>query len=44
MRTLALFTGVIICGLSVGAYAATEVIYQHGRVFSSEKMTIKVTD
>ncbi|MCP3470892.1 plastocyanin/azurin family copper-binding protein [Bradyrhizobium sp. CCGUVB1N3] len=41
MRTIALFTGVIICGLSVGAYAATEVIHQQGRVFSSESISVK---
>ena len=41
MRTLALFTGVIVCGLSVGAYAATEVIHQRGRVFSSETISVK---
>lgn len=41
MRTLLLFTGVIICGLSAGAYAATEVIHQRGRVFSSETLSVK---
>ena len=41
MRTLALFTAVIISGVSVGAYAATEVIHQQGRVFSSESVSVK---
>jgi plastocyanin len=41
MRTLALFTVVIVSGLSVGAFAATEVIHQQGRVFSSESISIR---
>ena len=41
MRTLALFTAVIASGLSVGAFAATEVIHQQGRVFSTESISIK---
>jgi plastocyanin len=41
MRTLALFTAVITTGLSVGAFAATEVIHQQGRVFSSESISVK---
>jgi plastocyanin len=41
MRTLALFTCVIVSGLSVGAYAATEVIHQQGRVFSAENISVK---
>jgi plastocyanin len=41
VRTLALFTAVIISGVSVGAYAATEVIHQQGRVFSSESVSVK---
>jgi plastocyanin len=41
VRTLALFTAVIISGVSVGAYAATEVIRQQGRVFSSESVSVK---
>lgn len=41
MRTLLLFTGIIICGLSVGAYAATEVIHQRGRLFSMETISVK---
>ena len=41
MRALALFTCVIVSGLSVGAYAATEVIHQQGRVFSAENISVK---
>ena len=41
MRKLALFTSVILTGLSVGAFAATEVVHQQGRVFSSEAATVK---
>jgi plastocyanin len=44
MRTLALFTCVIATGLSVGAYAATEVIHQHGRAFSVESISVKKGD
>src|SRR6266702_6051678 len=41
MRKLAVFTFVILAGLSAGALAATEVIHQQGRVFSSESISIK---
>ena len=41
MRTLALFTIVIAGGLTVGAFAATEVIHQQGRVFSAESVSVK---
>jgi|SRR3954467_1840386 plastocyanin len=41
MRTLALLTLVIVSGLSVGAFAATEVIHQQGRVFSAESIAVK---
>jgi plastocyanin len=41
MRKLAVFTLVILAGLSAGALAATEVIHQQGRVFSSESISIK---
>ncbi len=41
MRKLAVFTFVILAGLSAGALAATEVIHQQGRVFSSESFSIK---
>ncbi len=40
MRKLAVFTFVIVAGLSAGALAATEVIHQQGRVFSAS-VTIK---
>jgi plastocyanin len=41
MRNLTLLTLVITAGLSAGALAATQVIHQQGRVFSSESVTIK---
>jgi len=41
MRPLPLLTFVIAAGLSVGAFAATQVIHQQGRAFSSEGVTIK---
>ena len=41
MRTLALLTIVIVSGLSVGAFAATEVIHQQGRAFSAESISVK---
>ncbi|WP_298887194.1 plastocyanin/azurin family copper-binding protein [uncultured Bradyrhizobium sp.] len=41
MRTIALFTCVIVTGFSVGAYAATEIIHQQGRAFSAESITVK---
>jgi plastocyanin len=44
MRNLTLLTLVITAGLSAGAFAATEVIHQQGRVFSSESVTIKKGD
>ena len=44
MRTIAWFTCVIAAGFSVGAYAATEVIHQQGRVFSSESLSVKKGD
>jgi len=44
MRTLALFTFVVVSGLSVGAFAATEVIHQQGRAFSSESISVKKGD
>ncbi|MFL6791922.1 MAG: plastocyanin/azurin family copper-binding protein [Bradyrhizobium sp.] len=36
-----MFALVILTGLSAGALAATQVIHQQGRVFSSETMTLK---
>jgi len=41
MRTSKLIALVVVCGLSTGAFAATEVIHQHGRLFSSESATVK---
>jgi plastocyanin len=41
MRRLALLTLAILAGLSVGALAATQVIHQKGRMFSTESVTIK---
>jgi len=41
MRTSKLMSIAIICGLSTGALAATEVIHQQGRVFSTESATVK---
>jgi plastocyanin len=41
MRTSKLMTLAIICGLSTGAFAATEVIHQQGRAFSKESATVK---
>jgi len=41
MRTSKLVTLAIICGLSTGAFAATEVIHQQGRAFSAENATVK---
>jgi plastocyanin len=44
MRTSKLITLAMICGLSTGAFAATEVIHQQGRAFSSESVTVKKGD
>jgi len=44
MRASKLISLVIICGLSTGAFAATEVIHQQGRVFSIESVTVKKGD
>ena len=41
MRTLPLLSLVITVGLSAGALAATQVIHQQGRAFSSESVTLK---
>jgi plastocyanin len=41
MRTSKLICLVILSGLSTGALAATEVIHQQGRAFSSESVTVK---
>jgi plastocyanin len=44
MRTSKLICLLILSGLSTGAFAATEVIHQQGRAFSSESITIKKGD
>ena len=36
-----MFAFVILSGLSIGAFAANEVIHQQGRVFSAETVTVK---
>ena len=41
MRTSTLVTLAIICGLSTGAFAANQVVYQHGRLFSIESASVK---
>ncbi|MGA7804368.1 cupredoxin domain-containing protein [Bradyrhizobium sp.] len=41
MRSSKLIILVIVSGLSTGAFAATEVIHQQGRVFSAESVTVK---
>src|SRR4029078_11444967 len=41
MRNLALFTLVILAGLTAGALAANQIIHQQGRAFSSESITVK---
>ena len=41
MRPSSLLVVAILGGLSTGALAATEVIHQQGRAFSSESVTVK---
>ena len=41
MRKSALLVLPMLAGLSAGAFAATEVIHQKGRIFSSENVAIK---
>jgi plastocyanin len=41
MRMPAMLPLVILAGLSTGALAATQVIHQQGRAFSSESITVK---
>jgi plastocyanin len=41
MRMRSLLSLAVIGGLSTGALAATQVIHQQGRVFSSESITVK---
>jgi plastocyanin len=44
MRASKLIALVVVCGLSTGAFAATEVIHQQGRAFSAESVTVKKGD
>ena len=41
MRISTVIPLVVLAGLSTGALAATEVIHQQGRMFSSENITVK---
>jgi plastocyanin len=41
MRMRSLLSLAIVGGLSTGAFAATQVIHQQGRVFSSESLSVK---
>ncbi len=41
MRASKMIPFAIVCGLSTGAFAATEVIHQQGRAFSIESATVK---
>ena len=41
MRMRSLLSLAIIGGLSTGAFAATQVIHQQGRAFSSDSLTVK---
>ncbi len=41
MRTSNLIVLVIVAGLSTGAIAATEVVHQKGRLFSTDSITVK---
>jgi plastocyanin len=41
MRTPTLITLAVLSGLSTGALAATQIIHQQGRTFSSESITVK---
>ena len=41
IRMRSLLSVAIVAGLSTGAFAATEVIHQQGRAFSSESLTVK---
>jgi plastocyanin len=41
MRMSVLAPLVVVAGLSTGALAATQVIHQQGRAFSSESLTVK---
>ena len=41
IRMRSLLSLAVVAGLSTGALAATEVIHQQGRAFSSESLTVK---
>ena len=41
IRMRSVLSLVIVAGLSTGALAATQVIHQQGRAFSSENLTVK---
>jgi plastocyanin len=41
MRMSVILPLVVLAGLSTGALAATQVIHQQGRAFSSESITVK---
>ena len=41
IRMRSVLSLVIVAGLSTGALAATQVIHQQGRAFSSESLTVK---
>jgi plastocyanin len=41
MHKLVLFVLSVLAGLSAGAFAATDLIHQKGRMFSSESVAIK---
>jgi plastocyanin len=41
MRMRSLLAIAIVAGLSTGALAATQVVHQQGRTFSSESLTVK---
>jgi plastocyanin len=44
MRMRSLLSVAIVAGLSTGALAATQVVHQQGRAFSSESLTVKKGD
>ena len=44
MRTFGIISLAVLAGLSTGALAATQVIHQQGRVFSSESVTVRKGD
>lgn len=41
IQTRALIALAVVAGLSSGALAANQVIHQHGRVFSTDSITVK---